>query len=209
MPVPSEPRLLVLHGLRLKGFGEADDIAALAGLDADTVAKHLDSFAADGLAAHRDGPRLSGWTLTGTGRAEQERALAEELAAAGLRDRIDAAYRRFLALNVAMLELCTAWQMLDDTTINDHTDPAHDAAVLERLMSHHEQLLPILTDLEATFDRFATYRARFEDALTRLRGGDDDWFTKPMIDSYHTIWFQLHEDLLTTLGIDRASEAAS
>ena len=24
-----------------------------------------------------------------------------------------------------------------------------------------------------------------------------------MIDSYHTVWFELHEDLLATLGIER------
>jgi hypothetical protein len=29
-----------------------------------------------------------------------------------------------------------------------------------------------------------------------------------MIDSYHTVWFQLHEDLLNTLGIDRATEGS-
>jgi hypothetical protein len=27
-----------------------------------------------------------------------------------------------------------------------------------------------------------------------------------VIDSYHTVWFELHEDLLSTLGIERASE---
>ena len=25
--------------------------------------------------------------------------------------------------------------------------------------------------------------------------------------SYHSVWFQLHEDLLATLGIDRSGEA--
>jgi hypothetical protein len=25
--------------------------------------------------------------------------------------------------------------------------------------------------------------------------------------SYHTVWFELHEDLLTTLGLERASES--
>ena len=30
--------------------------------------------------------------------------------------------------------------------------------------------------------------------------------TKPMIDSYHSVWFELHEDLLATLGIERGSE---
>jgi hypothetical protein len=37
--------------------------------------------------------------------------------------------------------------------------------------------------------------------------GQPEWFTKPVIDSYHTVWFELHEDLLCTLGIERASEA--
>ena len=29
-----------------------------------------------------------------------------------------------------------------------------------------------------------------------------------MIDSYHTVWFELHEDLLATLGIERSSEGS-
>ena len=32
--------------------------------------------------------------------------------------------------------------------------------------------------------------------------------TKPVIESYHTVWFELHEDLLVTLGLDRAAETA-
>ena len=36
--------------------------------------------------------------------------------------------------------------------------------------------------------------------------GDGDWFTKPTIDSYHTVWFELHENLLSTLGIERGHE---
>jgi hypothetical protein len=39
--------------------------------------------------------------------------------------------------------------------------------------------------------------------------GDHDWFTKPILASYHTVWFELHEDLLATLGLDRASETAA
>ncbi len=33
-----------------------------------------------------------------------------------------------------------------------------------------------------------------------------EWLTKPTILSYHTLWFQLHEDLLATLGLERAAE---
>jgi len=39
-----------------------------------------------------------------------------------------------------------------------------------------------------------------------VSAGDVDWFTKPMIPSYHTVWFEMHEDLLCTLGIERGSE---
>jgi hypothetical protein len=39
-----------------------------------------------------------------------------------------------------------------------------------------------------------------------VQSGEIEWFTKPMIESYHTIWFELHEDLLASLGLDRAKE---
>jgi hypothetical protein len=40
-----------------------------------------------------------------------------------------------------------------------------------------------------------------------VHGGDHDWFTMPVIDSYHTIWFELHENLLATLNLERADES--
>ena len=53
------------------------------------------------------------------------------------------------------------------------------------------------------------------DALTLDSGevlfseGDTEWITSPSIDSYHTVWMQLHEDLLLALGRDRATEEVS
>ena len=58
-------------------------------------------------------------------------------------------------------------------------------------------------------DRFAGYGGRLREALEKVVAGEHEWFTKPVIDSYHTIWFELHEDLLCTLGIERASEGHS
>jgi hypothetical protein len=54
--------------------------------------------------------------------------------------------------------------------------------------------------------RFDGYGRRFRDALGRVQAGEVEWFTRPMMDSYHTGWFELHEDLLATLGIERAKE---
>jgi hypothetical protein len=203
----SEVRLLVLHGLRLRGFGEAAAVADLTGLDVDDVTKHLEALNADGLVLHRDG-RLPGWALTAAGRAEQERALAEEADAAGARPAVQDAYERFLGINTELLEVCTAWQMRGDA-LNDHSDAVYDSGVVARLEALHQQLGPILDDLERALVRYEGYRPRLEAALAKLREGDNDWFTKPMIDSYHTVWFQLHEDLLNTLGIDRSAEGST
>lgn len=209
MSYTSDTRLLVLHGLRLKGFGEPDAVGAIVALDTDDVAKHLESLQDEGLVLRRDGSRLSGWGLTADGRVEQERMLAEELDAAGARATVQGAYSSFLACNSALLEICTAWQMKDATTLNDHADRSYDAAVIDRLVLHHARLLPVLERLESVLTRYSPYRWRFEHSLERLEAGEDDWFTKPLIDSYHTVWFQLHEDLLNTLGLDRASETSA
>jgi hypothetical protein len=69
--------------------------------------------------------------------------------------------------------------------------------------------VPICEELARSLRRFANYGPRLTTALERVRSGDIDWFTKPMIASYHTIWFELHEDLLATLGIERGQEATS
>ncbi len=50
---------------------------------------------------------------------------------------------------------------------------------------------------------------RLDNALARVQAGDFDWFTTPVIDSFHTVWFELHEDLLSTLGIERSKEEPS
>ena len=64
---------------------------------------------------------------------------------------------------------------------------------------------PVLTDSEA-LARFGGYRGRLSNALARAREGGVDWVTRPVIDSYHTVWFELHEDLLATLGRTRSAE---
>ena len=204
MPRSSDTRLLVLHGLRLKGFAEPEAVADLTGLAHDDVVKHLDALRDEGLVVHREG-RLTGWQLTAPGRAEQERLLAEEVDDLGVRAAIEDAYRRFLALNGELLDVCTAWQLRDDV-INDHADAVYDAGVVDRLHVLHAKVEPILAALEATLDRYDGYRDRLADSLAKLRAGDTDWFTKPLIDSYHTVWFQLHEDLLNTLGMERSQE---
>jgi DNA-binding MarR family transcriptional regulator len=154
-----------------------------------------------------DAPR---WRLTAEGRQEGERLLAEEVDRFDVRLGVTGAYQRFVARNGALLRACTDWQLRDANpsapVVNDHTDPAHDRAVIDRLGAVHDAVLPICAALTALLARFGAYRPRFTAAMERIRSGDHDAIDSPATDSYHAIWFELHDHLLATLGRDRSLE---
>jgi hypothetical protein len=54
--------------------------------------------------------------------------------------------------------------------------------------------------------RFAPYRERLRDARRRVANGESEWLTSPRVDSYHTVWMELHEELLAALGLERDKE---
>ncbi len=37
---------------------------------------------------------------------------------------------------------------------------------------------------------------------------DPRYFVSPLVDSYHSVWFECHEDFLLTLGRTRAGEGS-
>lgn len=205
---PSEPSFLVLHGLRLKGFADTEAIASTSGLTPEELDKVLPALQDDELVLHREG-RITGWALTPAGRGRHAELLSEELEASNARDKVDAAYRRFLEINSELLAVCTAWQLRSDggePTPNDHTDAEYDNKVIDRLAAVDEAVAPICDDLASVLGRFERYHDRLSSAVAKVQAGQVEWFTKPMIDSYHTVWFELHEDLLVTLGIERHRE---
>jgi hypothetical protein len=209
MATTSDAQLLVLQGLRVRSFAETEVVAEAAGLPVEDVRDLLERFRDERWARHRDGV-VSGWMLLPAGRAEGEKLLAAELDATGRRADVDAAYRRFLALNQRLLQACTDWQLRPieggEPVLNDHADAAYDAAVVADLRRIDDEVQPIASALADVLERFGGYPARFTRALEKTEAGDGDWFTKPTIDSYHTVWFELHENLLSTLGIVRGTE---
>jgi hypothetical protein len=209
MPHDSDPRLLALLGLRLKGFGGSEPIAEVLGVAVDEVEVQLEALIDAELVMYREGAQMSGFALTPAGREEGQLMLRRELDSAGVVEIVDGAYRRFLDLNGDMLRLCTDWQVKPDETLNDHADDDYDQEVIGRLVALNDHLRSIMVDLRGALSRFEAYPPRFRDALEKLLAGELDYFTKPIIPSYHTVWFELHEDLLATLGIDRASEASA
>jgi hypothetical protein len=206
---PAALELLVLNGVRLKGFADVSALAAACGLEPDTIEGVLSQLHDRGVVLHREG-RVPGWTLTPVGREEHARRVAAELEAAGCAPEIEAAYQEFLLLNPRLLAAASAWQVRDlagQPAANDHTDAAYDAGVIADLIEVHVAAMPIVDRLVACLKRFERYVPRLEAAVAKIEAGDLDWFTRPLIDSYHTVWFELHEDLLATLGKERSQES--
>ena len=209
MSQSSDPRLLLLHGLRLKGVVGLDALADATGLPAAEVGAQLRALEADGLVAPGSGG-LTGWSLTPAGRAEQSRVVGAEVDAAGARPTVAGAYDRFRALNAGVLDACSRWQVRDiggRPVRNDHRDATYDARVVADLARLQRRADPLLADLAGALDRYRPYGPRLRHAVDRVESGDRDWFTRPVMPSYHTVWFELHEDLLSTLGLDRSAES--
>jgi len=121
---------------------------------------------------------------------------------------VRAAYDRFLPLNRALIQICNDWQVRAGGVTNDHQDPVYDWSVIDRLVAHDSATGPVLRSLGRQVSRFAQYRERLRGARRHVEADEHDWLLSPRIDSYHTVWMQLHEDLLLGLGLRRAEESA-
>ena len=78
--------------------------------------------------------------------------------------------------------------------------------MISQLVHVHKRLLScVLEPLEIALLRFAAYQVRLTAALDRVRGGDTAAFARPMADSYHDIWMELHQDLLLSAGRERGA----
>lgn len=182
-------------------------IATASGLAHGETERCLLALRDGGLVSLDPGP-FGGWALTEPGRAADDEHLKRELADPGVRDRVLESYRRFLDLNPGLLEVCSDWQMRNlggTPSLNDHSDDDYDARVLSRLFRVDDTVHALLADLAIVLPRFSVYRERLTSALGEVMAGNHAYLADGL-ESYHTVWFQLHEDLLTTLGISREGE---
>jgi hypothetical protein len=179
----------LLHELRLRGkVGEADAAPA-------------DTLLARGFALRKQTVMV----ITAEGR-DVHAAWARCEPGSDIEATLRRAYERFLPLNAELLRVCNDWQVRAANVTNDHRDVEYDWSVIDRLRAVHDRGSPVTRSMANSIERFAIHRVRLRDALQRVENGEHDWFTSPRLDSYHTVWMQLHEDLLLALGIERSSE---
>ncbi|CCH76385.1 conserved hypothetical protein [Nostocoides japonicum T1-X7] len=206
----TDPVTLTLHAVRLLGFGDTGRVAARFALDREEVEEHLLDFEAFGWVRRSGFARHSGWSLTPSGRAENERRLAAEIDGHGLRAVVADVHARFVPLNAAFQDAATRWQVRpfagDPLAVNDHQDVRWDDRVLESLASVGRRLGPLNATLVEALARFGDYSRRYDHALNRVVRGDHDWVDQVGVDSCHVVWMQLHEDLLATLQLERGQD---
>ncbi|WAJ43442.1 MarR family transcriptional regulator [Mycobacterium sp. Aquia_216] len=192
--------LTVLQAVRLKGRVGEEDLIATLDEDPTEVAATLTDLTAAGLLIQNKTLRVSP-----EGRERLNLLLAEE------RSEIDhnalaKSYDDFRAVNSTFKALVSDWQIKDGQP-NPHDDADYDTAVLNRLDDVHEQVSPIVAAVTALVPRLSAYGKKLAAALGKVKAGDTAWLARPIIDSYHTVWFELHEELIAASGLTREEEA--
>ena len=96
-----------------------------------------------------------------------------------------------------MKEVVTGWQVRTvggEQVLNDHSDAEHDARLLGEMGAVHDDTAAWLSGLDS-IRQMGAYRARLGRALALARGGDQRYVASPCVDSFHSVWFELHEHL--------------
>ncbi len=194
-------------------MGDAGKVARRFSLDPDAVSDLLLDFEAYGWVQQVEFAGTGGWALTEAGRVENERQLAGELAESGSAAAVAAAHSTFLPLNARFQTAVTQWQIRplpgDPMATNDHSDFRWDDRVLDALGTLGRRLAPLCGELTSHLARFDGYADRYAAAMARVERGERSWVDGVGLDSCHVVWFELHEDLIATLGLQRGHEVSS
>lgn len=190
---------LALHGVAIKKHANAAIVAAAVGLEPARAEALLKEAAAGARVVEAQGA----YVLTPAGRMILDNQYARFYGELRADAAFVAAYERFERINVLLKQVITDWQTLEvggRKVRNDHSSADHDAEVLGRLGEVHERYEPILAALIKGLSRLAVYRHKLEHALEEAEAGRNEWVSDAKIESYHTVWFEMHEDLLRILG---------
>jgi hypothetical protein len=198
----SDLELLALHGLVIKKAGSAEAVAVVLGANGDAVQDALDAAVAAGRAMGAKGTFM----VTPAGRAWLDERYPEAFGAIRRDPEATEAYEQFERINRKLLALMTDWQMMPaggERIPNDHSDPGYDAGIVDRLGDLHERARRPLGRFARLEPRLGRYGERLDGAYDKVLAGERDWVSGARIDSYHTCWYELHEDLLRMLGRER------
>jgi len=198
----TESEFAVLNTIVLKKMTRAAVVADLTGLPLADVNATVATLEGEGAIFRMDADVMV--TETGT-------AMAKDSAGqmyAQLRDDpdIERWHTRFEPLNRQLLRAITSWQTIDvggSRVPNEHADAEYDEKVRSQIDAIVTKMGRLLDELGAKVPRLLRYRERLMDALARADAGDARFISDVRVDSIHSIWFEMHEDVLLVLGKER------
>jgi len=178
--------LAVLQHLSMEGIAETGELVEV--VDDGDVRETLQELEADGYVEDE-----GFWYLTDAGERRLNEGCRERFPP-GRRAMLREIFGRFEALDSEMKDLASGWQ-------TDEYDPDEMARKLTSLQQEVDGLFDELPpEMQSVYSRYTDALA---DAIEKLRDGHEEYVTGTDVDSYHTVWFRLHDDLLRTLGEDR------
>ncbi|WP_227270696.1 hypothetical protein [Roseobacter weihaiensis] len=193
----------VSRALALKGMGDLSTIAAVLGAKESEVSAIMDELVKSGEVEAMPKNRV---------RPSQE--LSDRVddwyaeAAKRLKAKIEPQMNALHAVNDTFKGVVTDWQLREidgEQTINDHSDPEYDAWVIKRIKTDvHRVITPIIKAVAKSEERLIRYNARLENALRKIDEADLEMVAHPMKESYHTVWFELYEELIRLSGRTRS-----
>jgi hypothetical protein len=193
---------LVLHGLNIKKYARPEAIAALVGMPVERVSQVIQEGVARGTVLDAGGK----FSVAPAARMSLKANYGRFYVSLRGSDAFRAAYRDFEKVNEDLKALITDWQTLkvgDKLIPNDHSDERHDEQVLDRLARLNAKAQRILAALAKELPRMRFYGGKLDEALDKAESGAIKWVSDARIESYHTVWFELHEDLLCLTGEQR------
>ncbi len=198
----------VIAVMAIKGFVSADSVAKATLAEVPAVAEVLDQLTSDGT-VEAVGLMLR---LTESGVSASNLHLADDIEKLGpeiSKEALDS----FLPLDHMVKAIVTRWQLVEaadgSMAANDHADAEYDERVITDLSDLTKSAASWLNPLAAKLHRLSRYTSRLHAAMDHIRSGDHRFFASPIVDSFHSVWFEIHEDFIRLAGSSRADETAA
>ncbi|MCE3552896.1 hypothetical protein LWC33_15695 [Pseudonocardia sp. RS11V-5] len=199
---PQRYRADVLRALCVAGPSAVEAVARRSGIKTGIVHGELLAAEAVGLVVHC--PATGRWSSSAAGRVMTKRLVSGEVDP-GARTGLGSLARRLADLDREVAVLMSRWFLREGetdgehgtVTINDHTDPIHDAAVLEEVSRSHPDRISAIYAAVVIVPRLERYAGRLADAWRRVRLGDHAALGDPDCDPYFDVWAEFLRDVHT------------